>query len=786
MAVTKLIEYDCYPIAQCPSITQYFDDNKDYFNLNQGGSDFGVLACNPNMSNLSSVCKMHTLTLKGSCRASKWDGEGAGTFKDEITFSWRPVAIRDPVYSDGNTLTKRADGDLPQNTINLDNTQGSPTITFYTKLSSKSGYQPINSSFELSNPIAPSLIDLTGAILKAKDENALRGSRAFFKDIYFTIKRYSGAKATFKYWDQDAYTYTTVSQEVNSDESPTTPSEVLLKTQRGRFLKRWKNSTTYVHYLPNILPKIGENDVVYDAVYDDYQVSIDSVFNYTIWTRDGLIGSNADAYYNNQGFTLKSHEGVTEGTCTSPYFSITPGESYKIDIDIEGNNWDVYIFFCDAQGNWINFSDSTNRFSSSGTGNSSRIFTAPAGSVKAQIRCDANGSNNSVIFKNFRIYPSKYEYMSDSIYTTYRSLWLGLNPSPNVAELVSREGYHFIGLNTQPDGSGTWINDFSELSDGQDHFLYTQWEINKYTATFYDYQGNIIETNTVAHGLTPICSITPFKPSTAEYHYQFIGWQNIGPITQDTSYYPEYESIKRSYPITWVDGNNNKIYEEEVFYGVIPVYNQAQYGIPEKDETVEYKWDWQGWTITPSAVSEATIYYAYHAPIKQKYLITWINDKGSFLSDEIVEYGKTPKIPEDPISEFAADDEVYDYQFIGWDATPGDDIVSGVEEVIGVTIYQAVYSKHLKTFNLIISANPAQGGATIGTGSYDYGTIVDIRAIPSRGYLFHQWNDGIKTPHRAITVTQHAKYTAEFKKILCYWNTTPITEAYLNTTQITI
>ena len=112
-------------------------------------------------------------------------------------------------------------------------------------------------------------------------------------------------------------------------------------------------------------------------------MSIDSVFNYTIWTRDGLSGNNADAYYDNQGFTLNSHEGVTEGTCTSPYFSITPGESYKIDIDIEGNNWDVYIFFCDAQGNWINFSDNTNRFSSSGTGNSSRIFTAPAGSVKA-------------------------------------------------------------------------------------------------------------------------------------------------------------------------------------------------------------------------------------------------------------------------------------------------------------------------------------------------------------------------------------------------------------------
>ena len=784
MAITKLVEYDCYPIAQSPSFTKYFDDNKDYFLIPSGGGDFGALLCDPGLSNISSLCKMHSLTLKGECRVSYYNSEDAGTLKDEATIAWRPVAINNPVYSNSNTLSTKEDG-LPQNAVNVDQTEGSPTITLYSKLSSKSGYQTINNSYTMPNPIGNAGMDLLGAIFESTDKNVWRGSRTYFKNIYFTIKRYSGARATFKYWDQDAYTYTTISQEVNSDESPTTPSEVLLKTQRGRFLKRWKNSATYVNYLPYALPRIGENDVAYDAVYDDYQVSIDSVFNYTIWTRDGLSGNNADAYYNNQGFTLKSYEGVAEGTCTSPYFSITPGESYKIDIDIEGNNWDIYIFFCDAQGNWINFSDSTNRFSSSGTGNSSRIFTAPAGSVKACIRCDANGGNNSVSFKNFRIYPSKYEYMSNSIYTTNRSLWLGLT-NPKVAELVNRDGYDFIGLNTQPDGNGTWINDFNQLADGQDHFLYTQWEQKKYTATFYDYQGNIIETNTVAHGTIPSCSKQPIKPSTAEYDYNFIGWQNIGPITGDTSYYPEYENIRRSYTITWIDGNNNKIYSEEVLYGSIPIYNQSQYGIPNKTETAEYKWDWQGWTITPTAVTDVATYYAYHAPIKQKYLITWVNDKGSFLSDEIVEYGKTPKIPEDPISEFAADDKVYDYQFIGWDATPGDDIVSGVGEVIGVTIYQAVYSMHLKSFNLIVSTNPTQGGATIGTGSYNYGTIVDIRAIPSRGYLFHQWSDGVKTPQRAITVTQNATYTAEFKKILCYWNTTPLTEAYLNTTQITI
>jgi hypothetical protein len=67
------------------------------------------------------------------------------------------------------------------------------------------------------------------------------------------------------------------------------------------------------------------------------------------------------------GFTFKSNIGVGEACVSSPFFPVSPGKKYKIDIDfINSDNWDVYIFFCNSSGEWIDFSDITNKYSSDG------------------------------------------------------------------------------------------------------------------------------------------------------------------------------------------------------------------------------------------------------------------------------------------------------------------------------------------------------------------------------------------------------------------------------------
>ncbi|MBR0359874.1 MAG: InlB B-repeat-containing protein, partial [Clostridia bacterium] len=84
-------------------------------------------------------------------------------------------------------------------------------------------------------------------------------------------------------------------------------------------------------------------------------VTFDNLIDFSAWNKVAGDGTVSDV--TNTGFTITSNEGVGESTSSSPYFPVEPGKQYKIDIDFEGNNWDVYIFFCDANGTWIEFAD---------------------------------------------------------------------------------------------------------------------------------------------------------------------------------------------------------------------------------------------------------------------------------------------------------------------------------------------------------------------------------------------------------------------------------------------
>lgn len=228
--------------------------------------------------------------------------------------------------------------------------------------------------------------------------------------------------------------------------------------------------STNASFTPTII-----NDITYIAVFEEIltYVVYDSIFNFQKWKNDGLSPSNAIvSNITETGFTLTSNEGVGEGTVQSSLFPVQVGVPIKIDIDIIGTAWDVYIFFYDdntSSGVGIDFADNaTRRFSYNF--NREAIFTPPAGATRAVIRVDANGSNNTVSFDNFRIYPADYSYMSTSVAAIDRvdtNSWS--IPTP------IREGYNFLGWNTKPDGSGETYTSANPYPMG-DLFLYSQWE----------------------------------------------------------------------------------------------------------------------------------------------------------------------------------------------------------------------------------------------------------------------------------------------------------------------
>ena len=70
-----------------------------------------------------------------------------------------------------------------------------------------------------------------------------------------------------------------------------------------------------------------------------------------------------------------------------------------------------------------------------------------------------------------------------------------------------------------------------------------------------------------------------------------------------------------------------------------------------------------------------------------------------------------------------------------------------------------VASFKIKTYTI---SGAAVNGTVEGTGEYDYGSSVELTAVPNEGYSFDQWSDGITDNPRTVTVLGNAKYTALF------------------------
>ena len=62
---------------------------------------------------------------------------------------------------------------------------------------------------------------------------------------------------------------------------------------------------------------------------------------------------------------------------------------------------------------------------------------------------------------------------------------------------------------------------------------------------------------------------------------------------------------------------------------------------------------------------------------------------------------------------------------------------------------------------VVSSANEAMGTVS-GSGTYDYGSEIELSATPSENYNFVQWNDGNTDNPRTVIVTEDATYTALF------------------------
>ena len=110
------------------------------------------------------------------------------------------------------------------------------------------------------------------------------------------------------------------------------------------------------------------------------------------------------------------------------------------------------------------------------------------------------------------------------------------------------------------------------------------------------------------------------------------------------------------------------------------------------------------------------------------------------------------------------------YEFVQWNDGNTDNPRSLVvtENTVLMAVFRAVSTPPVeeKTYYIVtLIANPTDGGTFLGAGSYEEGTTAIIAAQPSEGYEFVNWNDGVNTAARQLTVNDNIILVANFHRI---------------------
>ena len=357
--------------------------------------------------------------------------------------------------------------------------------------------------------------------------------------------------------------------------------------------------------------------------------------------------------------------------------------------------------------------------------------------------------------------------------------------------------------------------------------------VNRYEVRFVNYDGTLLQADTIAYGTRPAYTgSTPTRATTEAYSYTFRTWTPaITPVTGAATYTATYDSTAVLYAIRFLNYDSTVLYQRQLSYGTLPVYSGRT---PTRPATAEFTYTFTGWFPTLTEVTGDQDYIATFHGTRNRYEVIFRDYDGTTLLTDSVEYGQTPAYTgATPTRDANAQ---YTYTFTGWTpalaATTANAVytalydsivnqysitflnydltvlqVSNVDygtmpmyqgsepqkaatqqwtyhfvdwtpELTLVTeaaTYTAVFDSTINRYTLTLTGDNA---TLIGAGTYDYGTVVSVEAVADEGYHFVEWSDGEWRNPREVTVLDHMSLTALIELDCVGLNSVPVEKIY--------
>ncbi|MBP5461017.1 MAG: InlB B-repeat-containing protein, partial [Lachnospiraceae bacterium] len=271
-----------------------------------------------------------------------------------------------------------------------------------------------------------------------------------------------------------------------------------------------------------------------------------------------------------------------------------------------------------------------------------------------------------------------------------------------------------------------------------------------YEITWKNDDGSVIDVTKAEYGTVPEL-VTADKKETAEYTYEFAGWdKEVVSVIGPAEYTAKFKPVKRSYEITWKDEDGKVIDTTLVEYGAVPTH----VGLT-REETDEFTYEFAGWDPEIKAVTGPAEYQAKYNSIKKEYTVRFVTNGGTAIDEAKTEYGQCVSKPVDP--------ERDGYTFTGWFADENLTVTYDFEEpVIGELTIYADWKLNEKVFPPIPELTEDQKPVPIENLVED-GTEQALVRAPKKlpeGYTVKYSTDGGKTWSEEVpTGKESGKYT---------------------------
>jgi len=128
----------------------------------------------------------------------------------------------------------------------------------------------------------------------------------------------------------------------------------------------------------------------------------------------------------------------------------------------------------------------------------------------------------------------------------------------------TKAGHTFTGWYT--DTNTTILYNFSTPIT-ENRTLYAGWQIQSYTVTFKNWDGELLFEETVVYNTAATPPVAPDREPTAQYYFEFSGWNgNTNNILGETIFTAVFQPSLRSYTVYYIDSSGTEITNQTVNY----------------------------------------------------------------------------------------------------------------------------------------------------------------------------------------------------------------------------